>query len=278
MDSLSEPAGRQVAEVTTSYGLTADPFAASATCTANRISNVQFARACCCIEATNAGSPAGYALASDYDLTAYGACSVGPRGVLALHMSVTGPNATRRGPGSENRVVRVDTMFANDKKRDAGFTLVELAITMALTVVAMAIVAPQTAKTFHQTAVRSAANEVEAAHRLARTVAIQYGRRASLQIGSANGGGFRQRNLLTVSVDTTVAATGEVAVRAFALRSVNVVSDRMLLCFDARGLPHTDGECEEPDATVIVKSNKNSGGRGARADTIRFSPLGDRLP
>ncbi|MDH3733715.1 MAG: GspH/FimT family pseudopilin [Gemmatimonadota bacterium] len=162
-------------------------------------------------------------------------------------------------------------MVGNDKRRDAGFTMIELVITMALTVVAMAIVAPQTAKSFHQSEVRSAANEVHSVHTLARTTAIQYGRRVSLMIGTGQGRGQARTNLLTLRADTSLAQTGEVLLRAISLRDVDLVSDRRLLCFDARGLPYTDAECEQPDATMIVKNV-------ARADTLRFSPLGDRLP
>ncbi len=97
----------------------------------------------------------------------------------------------------------------------------------------------------------------------ARAAAVQFGGEGRLHI-EANNGQF------WVEVDTgqagAVAADtiGVVLSIAREFGGVTMFSARQVLCFDARGLPFTGGQCEPHDSPVIFQSS-------TRADTIQFS-------
>ena len=159
-------------------------------------------------------------------------------------------------------------------KRAKGFTLHEVMIAIALIVSAMAIVGPPTVRTMHRSTLRAASEEVKSMHAMARALAMQSGRVAILEIVPPQG---QLPYTLSVQVDTS--GTGRVEFRRSALSRAEFVADRKILCFDARGLPTTKmirepnariKQCEAPDATIIVKA-------GGRADTLRYSPLGELI-
>jgi Tfp pilus assembly protein FimT len=156
-----------------------------------------------------------------------------------------------------------------------GFTLHELIIAIALVVAAMAIVGPPTVRTMHRSTLRAAANEVQSMHATARSLAMQSGRPAVLEFLPAQG---QLPNTISLQADTS--ASGLTEIRRSALTRADFVSDRTILCFDARGLPTTKTirepngkikQCEAADATIIVRT-------GALADTLRYSPLGELIP
>lgn len=167
-------------------------------------------------------------------------------------------------------------------KDSGGYTLLELVIVFSLMTTTAMIIAPPTAAAFNQIALRSAANEVETSHEHARTLAIQYGRMTKLEIYSGASGSAAEKysGVLAVRADTTT--TGEAdtdwwnwwsslpTVRRSRLNKGRLLSDRRTLCFDARGLATIEGDCEDPAATIVVQV-------GSRADTLRFSPLGQVL-
>ncbi len=49
--------------------------------------------------------------------------------------------------------------------------------------------------------------------------------------------------------------------------AVTITTDTDLLCFDARGLPSTQGSCDQPNAEIIFTS-------GSRIDTVTITTLG----
>ncbi len=162
------------------------------------------------------------------------------------------------------------------RRETTGFTIAELMVAIVLIVTAMAIVGPPTARTMQRSTLQAAVDEITSTHDMARAIAMQTGRPARL-LSVQNRGGNSGGGLLSVEADTT--GNGLTSVRRTTLRKASFVTDRMALCFDARGLPTTrilrkaDGtfkSCNEPDATFVVRV-------GALADTIRYSPLGERL-
>lgn len=158
------------------------------------------------------------------------------------------------------------------QRTNGGFTVLEILMAITLLVIAMAIVGPPTARAFDRASLRAAVTEVVAAHDLARTMAVQYGRTAQFRIESQwQDRGPDAAGRLEVHADTTTDGLGLAAVRRILLTKGRVLSNRRILCFDGRGLPTTQGICEQPDATIVLQL-------GSRADTLRYTPMGQVLP
>jgi Tfp pilus assembly protein FimT len=169
--------------------------------------------------------------------------------------------------------MRIETL-----RDSTGFTLQELVIAIALMVSAMAIVGPPTVRTLHRSTLQAAVHEITALHSLARGLAMQSGRPALL-IHMTSQGKSKAATIGTLAVQADTIGTGVTTVRRTVLTRAEIVADRKVLCFDARGIPtqrtllKADGSsvtCDAPDATFIVKV-------GSLADTIRYTPLGERM-
>ena len=62
-----------------------------------------------------------------------------------------------------------------------------------------------------------------------------------------------EKGLLWVEVDTTADGDGTpTVVRVVQPPGVSIVSDRTMLCFDPRGMPITEGDCQLPPGTITV--------------------------
>lgn len=146
----------------------------------------------------------------------------------------------------------------------AGMTIIELVVVLLITAAMAAVAGPSISASFRRTATRVAADEFVTTHALARSVAARYGRIAELHINPST-------HRVWVEVDTS--AGGGVkdtvgVVKYLADGTVTIVSDRTILCFDARGLPSTRGSCEPADATLTFS-------RDGTADTVTITALGE---
>ncbi len=155
---------------------------------------------------------------------------------------------------------------AQNRLRQAGITLADLAVTLAFVGVVLAIATPPLAKLYKRNATRLAAGEFVTTHRLARSMALEYGRVAELHIDAAG-------DRFWVEVDTGYA--GGVSdtigqVRNIGEFGVGITSNRSLLCFDSRGLPTVRSYCDEADALVVFT-------REDKSDTVKISAFGKLL-
>lgn len=130
--------------------------------------------------------------------------------------------------------------------REAGFSLIELALVVVVMGVVALVATPSVLSGKRSAAQRAVVNEFMAGHALARATAVRYGRVAEFHVDPAG-------KRYWIAVDTS--AVGGVLdtigpVRVIEHPSMTMSSNRMLLCFDARGLATTAGDCEEGNATV----------------------------
>jgi type II secretion system protein H len=150
--------------------------------------------------------------------------------------------------------------------KSKGFTIAELLIVLVLAGIAMAIISPSLSRAFRRTGVRAAVDEFTSTHSLTRAAAVRYGRLAELHIDAAD-------MKFWVEVDTSSAGGVKDTigvVKYMEPNDVTITTNRDVLCFDARGLPTTRGDCDAPDATVIFSS-------GSRVDTVTITALGRTL-
>jgi len=127
-----------------------------------------------------------------------------------------------------------------------GFTVPELLVVALLTGLILAVATPPALRAFRGTATQAAIDEFITAHGLARSTAIRFGRTAELHIDADDA-------RIWVEVDTSAAGGAKDTIggiRDFSKYDVSLVSDRALLCFDARGVPSTLGACESGDAQL----------------------------
>lgn len=141
-----------------------------------------------------------------------------------------------------------------------GYTLTEMMMVIALAVISMAVVGPSLVQAHQRASVRSVADEFATAHAYAKLAAVEYGVTAELRIDPSS-----TKATFWVEADTG----GLKPVRVHAKKWVHgtVTSNRTRLCFDMRGLPSTNKNCEAPDATVTFTN-------GPRSETVRITALG----
>lgn len=145
--------------------------------------------------------------------------------------------------------------------KKAGITLIEMMIVVLVLGVVAATTAPLVANAYHRQAVRTAADEFRSSHALARSVAMQYGRRASLHVDAAG------RFWVEADTGTASGVTDTIGNVRELEKNVLMSSNRNLLCFNAKGLPSVRPPCSAPDATVVFSL-------GDHANTVKISPAG----
>jgi prepilin-type N-terminal cleavage/methylation domain-containing protein len=149
----------------------------------------------------------------------------------------------------------------------AGFTLIEGIISVAVLAIIAAIGGPKVADALQSRQSSSAADQFVVVHNLTRATALRYGRIAQLHIDAPN-------KRFWVDVDTSANGTNQRAtianVRDVSENGLTMTSTRTLLCFDARGIPSTQGSCQPGDAQLIFSD-------GMRADTLVTTALGKML-
>ena len=160
------------------------------------------------------------------------------------------------------RRLRNGTMQAlkGDSMKQNGITLIELMIVVLVLGVLAATTAPVVANAYHRRAVRTAADEFRSSHALARSVAMKYGRRASLHVEAV-------RFWIEADTGTASGVTDTISHVRELEWDVQMSSNRNLLCFNTKGLPSVRPPCSAPDATVVFTL-------GDHADTVKISPVG----
>jgi len=144
--------------------------------------------------------------------------------------------------------------------KKAGITLIEMMIVVLVLGVVAATTAPLVANAYHRQAVRTTADEFRSSHALARSVAMQYGRRTSLHVDAAS--------RFWVEADTgTASGVTDTIGNVRELENVLMSSNRDLLCFNAKGLPSVRPPCSAPDATVVFSL-------GDHTETVKISSAG----
>jgi prepilin-type N-terminal cleavage/methylation domain-containing protein len=153
--------------------------------------------------------------------------------------------------------------------RRAGFTLLELVITMTIGGVVAAFAVPQFVQQLNQQGVSAAADQFSLAHSLARATATRFGRMAQLHIDTAAA-------RFWVDVDTSGA--GQRAniglMRDVGTLGVAVSSTATLLCFNAMGLSTSGGSCETGAVMLVFRPKNRS---SADSTVIQITALGKVL-
>lgn len=148
-----------------------------------------------------------------------------------------------------------------------GITLMEM-ITVLLLIGAMSAYAtPRFFSTQEGFAVRHAADEFVAAHRLARATAVREGRVVRLRIDAASG-------RFWMEMDTSLTQSGGMdrlgPVRSISSENVTMTSSRDMLCFDGRGITTPIWSCPPGDAVLTFK-------RGGSTATVTTTVTGKVL-
>ncbi|MGH7652924.1 MAG: pilus assembly FimT family protein [Gemmatimonadaceae bacterium] len=148
-----------------------------------------------------------------------------------------------------------------------GFTLVEALVVVSVIGIVAVIGAPMVSAALQKRSSATAADQLVLTQSLARSTAIRFGRVSQLHIDAAG-----QR--FWVDVDTSANAIGQRAtianIRYANDSTLQMTSNRSLLCFDARGMASTLGSCESGDMQVVFS-------RGQTADTVVTTSLGKVL-
>lgn len=147
--------------------------------------------------------------------------------------------------------------------RRKGFTMIEMTFVLLLVGMLASAAVPPLMRWQKQMALASSMDRFERLHELTRLTAIREGRIAELHVDTIN-------RLMWVEVDTTNAGVSDTVamIRDFN-DEVSFGANRSVLCFDARGLPTSDGACEAPDATVVFSLVSNG-----QVDSTRIALLG----
>jgi len=146
----------------------------------------------------------------------------------------------------------------------AGFSLLEVLVTLVLLSMIYAIAIPSIGRTRVKASVHNSSQAVIGAISLAKAAAVRFGRPSVLRLDSS-------RDRVWVEVDTTLAGTGRLdTLGYFSFREelkVDLKTNRTALCFDGRGIGTTRTACPQAGAVIIVALNQS-------ADTVFVSPLG----
>ena len=145
-------------------------------------------------------------------------------------------------------------------RQQGGYTAVEMVAVLTITAILMAIAGPPLARIHSGTQLRQAVDALAANHSLTRATAVRNGCVAELHIDPSTDRHW-------VQVDTGAAAVTTIVGPIIHFKG-DLVSDRTVLCFDARGMPTSAGGCDPPDATVAFLHANGS------VDTLRITGLG----
>ena len=149
----------------------------------------------------------------------------------------------------------------------AGFTFMELVITVSFVGLLAGVAFPRIANVQTRFALRGAVTAFMGAHAMTRATAIREGGVAELHIDASN-------NRFWVEVDTTLAGSGVMdtigAVIDVGNQGLTLSSTQSVLCFEGRGMPSSTTGCATTGATISF-SYKNE------ADTIQTTTLGKIL-
>lgn len=145
----------------------------------------------------------------------------------------------------------------------SGITMIEVVVGLTLMIIFSATAWPRVSRSYRQRSMIGARDRLYSAHALARSVAVRYGRVASLELDVSG-------NRFWVAADTGGGVSVKVSpVHAFDAADLTFTSNRARLCFDGRGLPSVRTGCDAPDAMIVFASADK-----LRADTARFTLLG----
>lgn len=146
--------------------------------------------------------------------------------------------------------------------RRHGFTLIELAIVIAVVGVLVAVSGPALAGWYRQRTTAAAKDRLVLSHSLARATALQYGRVTELHIDAAAA-------RFWVEVDTSATGVRDTVgpVHDLGGGELTMTSNRARLCFDARGVATARGLCEPADATILFATP-------GRVDSVTIMALG----
>jgi prepilin-type N-terminal cleavage/methylation domain-containing protein len=147
--------------------------------------------------------------------------------------------------------------------KDNGFTLIEMTFSLMLIGVAAGAVMPPLVQWQRNAALASSTDQIERMHELTRITAMREGRIAELHVDGANTRAWIEVDTSGTGVRDTVAMLQELD------PDVAFTANRAVLCFDARGLPTTEGACDAPDATIVVSLGSNG-----QVDTTNITLLG----
>ena len=143
-----------------------------------------------------------------------------------------------------------------------GFTLLETIVVMLIAATVAAMGAPKLSSALRQRSVTSAADQFVAVHSLARSTALRTGRVAQLHIDAST-------KRIWVDVDTSANGVGQRAtvsyIRDLSSNGVTLVSNRSVLCFDARGAATTGGACEAGNIAITFNDADKSAALSATA-------------
>jgi len=145
--------------------------------------------------------------------------------------------------------------------------MMELLMVLSVIGIIAATSGPKISAFMQRRTTASVADQFVVTHSLTRSTALRFGRVAQLHIDAPN-------KRFWVDVDTSANGIGQRATIAY-VRDVSgnglvMTSNRMLLCFDARGIASTLGSCEPGDAKVVFSD-------GPMADTVNTTALGKVL-
>ncbi len=151
----------------------------------------------------------------------------------------------------------------------AGFTIVEVLLTLVLLAAAYAITLPLLSRGRISASVHNARHVTISSLALARATAVRFGRPAVLRLDTAG-------DHLWIEADTTLAGSraGVDTIAWFSFREdlgIDLKANRSAVCFDGRGVGTKASACPSPGALIVVSLRD-------RSDTIAVSSLGRVLP
>ena len=130
------------------------------------------------------------------------------------------------------------------RRRDNGFSLVEMSIVLMISGVMVGIAMPSLVTSLRQRETQGAVDRLTLAHALARATAVRVGRVAELRIDAVNRKFWVQVDTSGTGILDTIGTVNQLE------EQITMSSNRSRLCFDSRGLTTTRGPCEPGNVLV----------------------------